>query len=294
MLTFISGVLGVLDSLANRCFADGTNAWTDVDHTCYTVGTAGEEGFLNLLPIYMDHILYPTLTDDAFHTEVHHITHEGCDAGVVYCEMEARENTGESLTHRTMMENLFKGSGYTSETGGLLENLRSLTNKKVRDYHKAVYRPDNITIVIAGKMDFGNFERSMSKMEVKIESKGALPSMERPWSTPVPKLEESVFKELSFAADDESIGLVSIGWQGPGPNDFLEVEAIQLLGEYLAGSPVGPLQKELVELEEPLCGDIRLEFLEQTTCGLMIAASNVTVELIKEVLLVVGNALPLF
>ena len=53
---------GVLDLLANRCLAQGTNAWTDVDHTCYTVTTAGSEGFLNILPIYLDHILYPTLT----------------------------------------------------------------------------------------------------------------------------------------------------------------------------------------------------------------------------------------
>lgn len=53
---------GVLDVLANRCLASGTNAWTDTDHTCYTYSTAGSEGFLNLLPIYLDHILNPTLT----------------------------------------------------------------------------------------------------------------------------------------------------------------------------------------------------------------------------------------
>ena len=51
----------VLDLMANRCLADRTNAWTDTDHTCYTVYTAGSSGFLNILPIYMDHILYPTL-----------------------------------------------------------------------------------------------------------------------------------------------------------------------------------------------------------------------------------------
>lgn len=31
---------GVLDRLANRALAQGTNAWTDVDHTCYTVRPA--------------------------------------------------------------------------------------------------------------------------------------------------------------------------------------------------------------------------------------------------------------
>lgn len=53
---------GVLDLVANRCLASGTNAWTDVDHTCYTMETAGSEGFLALMPIYLDHILYPCLT----------------------------------------------------------------------------------------------------------------------------------------------------------------------------------------------------------------------------------------
>ena len=42
---------GVLDLLANRCLSSGTNAWTDTDHTCYTVYTAGSSGFLNILPI---------------------------------------------------------------------------------------------------------------------------------------------------------------------------------------------------------------------------------------------------
>ena len=44
---------GVLDLLANRCLSSGTNAWTDTDHTCYTMTTAGSQGFLNLLPIYL-------------------------------------------------------------------------------------------------------------------------------------------------------------------------------------------------------------------------------------------------
>lgn len=30
---------GFLDVIANRCFASGTNAWTDQDHTAYTMDT---------------------------------------------------------------------------------------------------------------------------------------------------------------------------------------------------------------------------------------------------------------
>ncbi|CAG8536091.1 8052_t:CDS:2 [Ambispora leptoticha] len=75
---------GVLDMLASRALSQGTNAWTDTDNTCYTITTVGNEGFLNLLPIYVDHILYPTLTDSGYVTEVHHINGKGEDAGVLY------------------------------------------------------------------------------------------------------------------------------------------------------------------------------------------------------------------
>ena len=54
---------GILDKLANRSMAQGTNAWTATDHTCYTLDTAGQEGCLNMLPIYADHILSPTLAE---------------------------------------------------------------------------------------------------------------------------------------------------------------------------------------------------------------------------------------
>ena len=52
---------GVLDLFANRCLASGTNAHTDVDNTIYSLETAGPDGFICLMPIYLEHILYPTL-----------------------------------------------------------------------------------------------------------------------------------------------------------------------------------------------------------------------------------------
>jgi Zn-dependent M16 (insulinase) family peptidase len=57
---------GILNLFANRGFSEGTNAWTDTDHTAYTVSTAGEQGFLQLLPIFVDHILFPTITNAGY------------------------------------------------------------------------------------------------------------------------------------------------------------------------------------------------------------------------------------
>lgn len=57
---------GTLDLLANRSMASGVHAWTESDYTCYTLSNAGSEGFLSVLPIYIDHLLYPTLTVSLF------------------------------------------------------------------------------------------------------------------------------------------------------------------------------------------------------------------------------------
>lgn len=60
---------------------------------------------------------------------MHHITGEGQDAGVVYCEMQGRENSAESRLHLTVARNIYPGKcGYSSETGGLMKNLRESTN----------------------------------------------------------------------------------------------------------------------------------------------------------------------
>ena len=45
---------------------------------------------LNLLPIFADHVLFPTLTEEGFVTEVHCVNGKGEDKGVVYCEMQVR------------------------------------------------------------------------------------------------------------------------------------------------------------------------------------------------------------
>jgi len=86
------------------------------------------------MPVFLDHILQPTLTDAAFHTEVHHLNEELENAGVVYCEMQGRESSESDIIYRALMRELFdENSGYRSETGGMLKDLRVLDNKTSKD-----------------------------------------------------------------------------------------------------------------------------------------------------------------
>eukprot|EP00743_Colponemidia_sp_Colp-15_P003789 GILK01004087.1.p1 GENE.GILK01004087.1~~GILK01004087.1.p1 ORF type:complete len:1022 (-),score=207.76 GILK01004087.1:87-3122(-) len=267
---------GVLDLMANRCLAQGTNAWTDTDHTCYTLTTAGAEGFLNILPVYLDHILYPTITDSAYLTEVHHITGDGEDAGVVYCEMQARENTGDSRCHLTMLRHMYPGEcGYKSETGGLMKNLRECTATKVRNYHRDFYRPENLCVIVAGQTDPAAVFNALRQYEDKIVAKGPLPSHVRPWASPIPALESTVRETVLFPSDEEDTGLVLVAWRGPKWMDFDGQTALRTLWTYLTQSAISPLNKEFVEIPDPYCSKVRYSFIENQEACLYVSFDNV-------------------
>ncbi|KAK9870443.1 hypothetical protein WA026_008009 [Henosepilachna vigintioctopunctata] len=277
---------GVLDLLANRCLASGTNAWTDIDHTCYTMETAGSEGFLALMPIYLEHILYPTLNEEGFITEVHHITQSGEDAGVVYCEMQGRENSAESRLHLALSRLMYPGKcGYSSETGGIMKNLReSTSNEKVKNYHSQLYRPENLKIIITGHVDHESVFKSLAKLEEKIVSKGNLGTFERPWQSPIPPLEKSIDLELKYPADDESNGLFCIAWRGASAvKDQYTVTATSLLLKYLSEFSVSPLQKEFVEIPDPFASKVTYNLYENSETCVYLILEDVPVPKLEQI-----------
>ncbi|KAJ1311433.1 hypothetical protein OPQ81_009922 [Rhizoctonia solani] len=264
---------GVLDNLANRAFSQGTNAWTDTDHTAYTISTAGSQGFLQLLPVYVDHILYPRITDADFVTEVHHINSKAEDAGVVYSEMQGRQNTAGDLMHHKM-QTLFNppGSAYRSETGGLMEALRILKVDQIRDYHKSYYVPHNLCLIVSGKLKTSELLHVLqTKVEPRIIEHGQVkpstwkrPFVETP-SARKPELKGVTKASVEFPEQDESAGEVMISFQGPEPEKFTESKAMELLGIYLTDSPVSPLTKEFVETANPLCTYVYCDSEERAT-----------------------------
>ncbi|XP_053684394.1 uncharacterized protein C05D11.1-like [Sabethes cyaneus] len=271
---------GILDLVANRCLASGTNAWTDTDHTCYTMTTAGSGGFLSLLPVYLDHILYPTLTDAGFTTEVHHVTEEGEDGGVVYCEMQGRENTGESRIQLEMLRAIYPNCAYSSETGGIMANLRTSTNnEKVRAYHAAFYRPDNLHVIITGQINPEDIFKALEPIEQKILAKGELPPFVRPWQTPVAPLAESKTLRIVYPADEEDCGLLDVAWRGPkATSEYGELTACSVLLRYLSDTSVSPLQQEFIEIENPYASRVGYNIAENSESLLYIGFENVILD----------------
>ncbi|GAO16967.1 uncharacterized protein UV8b_06674 [Ustilaginoidea virens] len=245
---------GLLDKLSSRAYS-GTNAWTATDHTAYTLETAGWEGFAQVLPVYLEHIILPTITDEAITTEVWHIDGGGNDAGVVYSEMQAVQFRSAEIMDLKARRLLYpKDVGFRYETGGMTDALRVLTPERIRQFHRDMYQPRNLCLVIVGETDHGNLLQILDDFEESIKDDIPPPDspFNRPWldSAQPPALGETIVTTAEFPEEDESVGEILIGFFGPNCVDLIETSALNVLLTYLCGSSVSVLENILVEKEE--------------------------------------------
>lgn len=247
---------GLLDTAGNLCLSS-TNAWTATDQTVYTLTTAGWKGFKTLLPVYLDHIINPTLTDEACITEVHHIDPLSLDdKGVVYSEMDAIENQSWFITmlekQRLMFEN---GSGYRSETGGLTENLKDLTNEEIKKFHKDLYSPANLCVIVSGNVPETELLNIIETWDqtLPILENG---SHKRPFIDSEPsqipnKRSQTTESTVYFPEMDESQSEILFSWIGCNFLDYVDDLALSLLLDYFTETAIAPFNKLLVEIDDP-------------------------------------------
>ncbi|KAM7195297.1 Presequence protease 1, chloroplastic/mitochondrial [Rhypophila sp. PSN 637] len=245
---------GLLDKLAGRAYSQ-TNAWTAVDHTAYTLETAGWDGFAQILPVYLEHVILPNITDEACVTEVHHVDGEGNDAGVVYSEMQALQYSSSELMDLRARRLLYpENVGFRYETGGMMEALRVLTPERIREFHKAMYKPRNMAIVVVGEADHQNLLEILDEFEDSIKDDIPLsdPEFKRPFidSPQPPALEKTIVETVEFPEEDESTGEILAAFFGPDCNENTVMTAIEILLTYLCGSSVSVIENVIVEKEQ--------------------------------------------
>ena len=144
---------GYLDYISAQHYSLGTNATTYRDMTTYDLTTVNQPSLSTLLPVYLDHIFNPLLTNDCYLTEVHHISGEtGDDAGVVYSEMQSSENQPDEILLFSVLRDLWSDKyPYHYESGGRLESIRDeLTLDKIKLFHQRFYIPNNVAIILCG------------------------------------------------------------------------------------------------------------------------------------------------
>ena len=134
----------------------------------------------------------------------------------------------------------------------------------VRNYHHTYYVPHNLTLIVAGKLASGTtslLDVVQNQVEPTIVAHGQNKGPKPPgWKRPFMEtasaqrkpISQTIKETVEFPEKDESVGEVQIGFLGPPPTAFLERKALDILGTYLTSSPVAPLNKEFVEIENPL------------------------------------------
>ncbi|EFR01668.1 cytoplasm protein [Nannizzia gypsea CBS 118893] len=279
-------VKGMLHKLATRLYSE-INAWTSVDHTVYTLESAGWEAFAQILPVYLEHIIAPTLSDSSCYTEVYHVDGTGNDAGVVYSEMQSYRNDFYSRADLCGRRFLYPtGVGFRYETGGMTENLRVLTADRIREFHREMYQPKNLCLILTGEIDHENLCAILYKLEDAIMDVIPSPSapFKRPWidSLQATPLQKSVVEKVEFPEEDESSGMVQIRFLGPNVKDRVQMSALNVILLYLAGSSASLLVHALVE-EEQIASAVSYDTEERPHTEITFTLSSVATEELEAV-----------
>lgn len=284
---------GYLDSLANRCLSTGTNAYTTEDYTGYTIATAGRDGMAEILPVFLDHVLHPTLRDDQYVTEVYHVDGDGKQQGVVFSEMAARENSEADLLDLGLRRLLYpKTQTYYYECGGLTNEIPKMTNDDIREYHQKFYHPSNMTIVVAGDglqperifdtiiqqhiLDSNDTTKSSNGpvfdiiQEMDI-SKGR---EDAPIMSPASKL---ISQTIHFPSADEDVGSIGYGWLGPSTFDIKTMIALDILFRFLHETSASPFSQAFVERRNPLASHVDFDVKGCIDTSLLLLFSGVPV-----------------
>eukprot|EP00931_Biecheleriopsis_adriatica_P087208 TRINITY_DN61707_c0_g1_i1.p1 TRINITY_DN61707_c0_g1~~TRINITY_DN61707_c0_g1_i1.p1 ORF type:complete len:1130 (-),score=221.80 TRINITY_DN61707_c0_g1_i1:157-3519(-) len=256
---------GYLDLFAQRCGCEGTNAYTEADHTCFELTTAGEAGLLAVLPVFVDHILCPLLSEDAFVTEIHHVNGRGERQGVVFSEMLGRVSDQEDILDLEVRRATFgNASPYSYEYGGMPDDILKLTRNEIAGYHREVYTTDNLYVVVAGTFSESKVLATLGKALDDAVAQGASQRCEkRPFASILPELPVSCprRRSVSFPSDDVSVGAVAYSHRlaGVAFDDVFTTTALEVLSRFLTGLVSSPLEQAFVQCEPPVASGVECD-----------------------------------
>uniref|UniRef100_A0A0N4ZDZ2 Peptidase_M16 domain-containing protein n=1 Tax=Parastrongyloides trichosuri TaxID=131310 RepID=A0A0N4ZDZ2_PARTI len=277
---------GILDIIASRCFAPATGAVTCQQYTRFTLSTVGSDGFLKILPIYIDHILRPTLTYDQYLTEVHHINGDGEDAGVVYSEAQEKEGNMNRIIFKKIKSLLYgEGHSYEVEFGGTMETIREECSiEKVIEFHKKFYHLKNMAIIVCGMIDHDKLLDVIEKSERLYLKTHCPKQFIKPFSNAkIDDIKGPNIVTIKCPSEDDLKGVVEMCFIGPDVNSIYESEALDILFCYLDSSVTSALQQDFVQLTDPYASNAKFSLSERSRLIIHVTFNNVSVDKIMEI-----------
>lgn len=232
------------------------NAMTYPDKTVYPVASCNDRDFQNLMDVYLDGVLHPSIYREPkiFLQEGWHYEMEDEDSpltinGVVYNEMKGAFSSPESVLDRYTKAVLFPDTPYCHESGGDPARIPDLTYEQFISFHKNYYHPANSYIYLYGNMDMAEklewldreYLSQYDKEDFSLDSR--IP-MQEPFKEPIER-------EITYSVTAEEgtkgrtyLSLNTVVGTDLDPELYV---AFQILEYALIDAPGAPLKQALID-----------------------------------------------
>ncbi len=220
------------DKLMAAIGANGTNAYTSFDVTCYTEDIPSNQ-VENWARIQADRFANATIR--GFHTELE----------TVYEEKNMSLTRDSRKVSEALLATLFPNHPYGQQTVlGTQEHLKNPSITNIKNYYKQWYVPNNIAICLSG--DF-NPDEMIATIQKHFGSLQPNPDLKYLEIKEEPAITAPISKEV-WGVDAENVALA---WRVPGAANQ-EAEAMQMLSMVLYNGQAGLIDLDIAQQQKAL------------------------------------------
>lgn len=207
------------DKLMAAIGADGTNAYTSTDVTCYVEDIPSNQ-IENWARIQADRFEHPVIR--GFHTELETIYEE---------KNMSLTKDGRKLSE-AMLAALFPSHPYGTQTVlGTQEHLKNPSITNVKNYHKQWYVPNNMAICLSGDFDPDHMVDVINKYFGHMKPNPALPVLDF-------KAEQPITSPIEREVVGQEAERIYLAWRIPGAA-HKDIAAIEVASELLNNGDCG-------------------------------------------------------
>ena len=224
------------DKLMATIGANGTNAYTSEDVTCYTEDIPSNE-IENWAKIQSDR--FKNMVIRGFHTELE----------AVYEEFNISLTQDMRKVWETLGQVLFPNHPYGQQTViGTQDHLKNPSIVNIKKHFNDWYRPNNVAICMSGDLDFDKTIAIIKKYFGDWKPNPEVQSLhDKLLNINVPKLTSPVEKDVYGREAEE----VVLGWALPGQKDK-DFDYIDIMAEVLSNNKAGLIDIDLNQAQKVL------------------------------------------
>jgi zinc protease len=251
-----------------------TNAATSHDYAHYFINTAPQD-LPDTLPHLADLLLNAAIPDDEFDLE----------RDVVLEEIRQSQDDPDGVGFEALMASLYPQHPYGRPILGEAEELMARSPQEMRCFHRALYQPENMTVVVVGDI------HQAQALDLLSEAFSAFPATAIcPRPTVIHDLPLTGIRRQELAMPRLGHARLMMGWSVPGVAQLQDAYGLDLLSVMLASGRTSRLVRELRE-ERQLVYEIGASFSLQRDSSLFMLTAWLEPEHLGQVEAIIGDRL---